>query len=60
MADSNVVWFADLGFDDLPQVGGKNASLGEMMRAAGRWWLGGRTRPKVEGRAAQGASEVVR
>ncbi len=25
-------WFADLGMDDVPQVGGKNASLGEMVR----------------------------
>ncbi|KAB2659715.1 MAG: phosphoenolpyruvate synthase, partial [Verrucomicrobia bacterium] len=25
-------WFADLGMGDLPQVGGKNASLGEMFR----------------------------
>jgi glycosyltransferase involved in cell wall biosynthesis len=36
------------------------APLGEVMRAAGRWWLGGRAHPKVGGRAAQGASEVVR
>jgi hypothetical protein len=28
---SNVVWFADLGLADLEQVGGKNASLGEMI-----------------------------
>src|SRR5215210_3554258 len=28
---SNVVWFADLGLADLDQVGGKNASLGEMI-----------------------------
>lgn len=28
---SNVRWFADLGLDDLDQVGGKNASLGEMV-----------------------------
>lgn len=26
-------WFADLGLDDLPLVGGKNASLGELYRA---------------------------
>src|SRR6476620_7464783 len=26
-------WFADLGLDDIPLVGGKNASLGEMVRA---------------------------
>jgi pyruvate,water dikinase len=28
-----VRWFSDLGMDDVPQVGGKNASLGEMVRA---------------------------
>ena len=28
---SNVVWFADLGLADLEEVGGKNASLGEMI-----------------------------
>jgi pyruvate,water dikinase len=28
---SNVRWFSDLGLDDLEQVGGKNASLGEMV-----------------------------
>ena len=27
-----IAWFADLGFADLDQVGGKNASLGEMVR----------------------------
>ena len=26
-------WFDDLGMDDVPVVGGKNASLGEMRRA---------------------------
>ena len=25
-------WFETLGLDDLPQVGGKNASLGELIR----------------------------
>ncbi|HEY5871311.1 MAG TPA: PEP/pyruvate-binding domain-containing protein, partial [Candidatus Tectomicrobia bacterium] len=25
-------WFAELGLDDIPLVGGKNASLGEMYR----------------------------
>ena len=29
--EHNVVWFADLGLADLEQVGGKNASLGEMV-----------------------------
>ncbi|ALJ19329.1 phosphoenolpyruvate synthase [Microbacterium sp. No. 7] len=28
---SNILWFQDLGMGDLPQVGGKNASLGEMV-----------------------------
>ncbi|KGN37754.1 phosphoenolpyruvate synthase [Knoellia subterranea] len=28
----NVVWFADLGLDDVERVGGKNASLGEMVQ----------------------------
>ena len=27
-------WFAELGLDDIPLVGGKNASLGEMYCAA--------------------------
>jgi pyruvate,water dikinase len=26
----NVLWFRELGIGDVPQVGGKNASLGEM------------------------------
>ncbi|RPA19998.1 phosphoenolpyruvate synthase [Gordonia sp. OPL2] len=30
--NNNVRWFADLGLADLEQVGGKNASLGEMVR----------------------------
>src|ERR1041384_6366067 len=28
---SNIKWFAELGMGDLEQVGGKNASLGEMV-----------------------------
>lgn len=28
----HVVWLKDIGMGDLPQVGGKNASLGEMIR----------------------------
>ena len=28
-------WFAELGMDDVPSVGGKNASLGEMVRELG-------------------------
>ncbi|HEU4349315.1 MAG TPA: phosphoenolpyruvate synthase [Actinoplanes sp.] len=31
MSSSNVRWFPDLGLADLDQVGGKNASLGEMI-----------------------------
>jgi hypothetical protein len=27
---SFIRWFADIGIEDLPSVGGKNASLGEM------------------------------
>jgi pyruvate,water dikinase len=30
-----VRWFSDLGLDDLAEVGGKNASLGELARAVG-------------------------
>jgi pyruvate,water dikinase len=29
---STIVWFSDLSLSDLDQVGGKNASLGEMVR----------------------------
>ena len=28
-------WFSDVGIDDVPLVGGKNASLGEMTRELG-------------------------
>ena len=27
----SIIWFSDLGMDDVPTVGGKNASLGEMI-----------------------------
>jgi len=30
---NNILWFHDIGMADLPQVGGKNASLGEMVSA---------------------------
>ncbi|MCG5514713.1 MULTISPECIES: phosphoenolpyruvate synthase [unclassified Ectothiorhodospira] len=30
--DKYVIWFQDLGMNDVPDVGGKNASLGEMIR----------------------------
>ncbi|GGG22283.1 phosphoenolpyruvate synthase [Caldovatus sediminis] len=31
--NSLIAWFETLGIEDVPRVGGKNASLGEMMRA---------------------------
>jgi len=33
MLESSVVWFNEIGLGDISQVGGKNASLGEMVRA---------------------------
>lgn len=33
MGESSVVWFDDIGLEDVPRVGGKNASLGEMVRS---------------------------
>lgn len=33
MRGREVVWFKDTGLKDIPQVGGKNASLGEMVRS---------------------------
>jgi pyruvate,water dikinase len=33
MHERNLVWFDEIGLEDIPQVGGKNASLGEMVRA---------------------------
>ena len=30
MYDANILWFEQISLDDLPRVGGKNASLGEM------------------------------
>ena len=32
MEAKQILWFEDIGMGDLPQVGGKNASLGEMIR----------------------------
>jgi pyruvate,water dikinase len=29
---SSILWFKEIGVDDIPRVGGKNASLGEMVR----------------------------
>ncbi len=31
--ESSILWFSELGIEDVPLVGGKNASLGEMYRA---------------------------
>ncbi|SFC58233.1 phosphoenolpyruvate synthase [Tropicimonas isoalkanivorans] len=33
--DKTLVWFDDLGRQDVPRVGGKNASLGEMVQSLG-------------------------
>lgn len=33
MSNSDVVWFDEVGADDVARVGGKNASLGEMIRS---------------------------
>ena len=33
---SHVAWFRDLGMDDVPRVGGKNASLGELYSNLGK------------------------
>ena len=33
---ANVLWFSELGLDDLDQVGGKNSSLGEMVQTCRR------------------------
>ncbi|NKE46286.1 phosphoenolpyruvate synthase [Roseomonas frigidaquae] len=35
MSQDLVIWFEELGVADVPRVGGKNASLGEMTRALG-------------------------
>ena len=32
MSTDNVIWFEQLGMDDVERVGGKNASLGEMIQ----------------------------
>ncbi|MCD1294371.1 phosphoenolpyruvate synthase [Methanocella sp. CWC-04] len=32
VTDKNILWFDEIGMETLPQVGGKNASLGEMYR----------------------------
>lgn len=33
MADPHVLWFDEIGIDNVPEVGGKNASLGELTRS---------------------------
>lgn len=33
MTDKFIVWFDEIGMEDVPQVGGKSASLGEMTKA---------------------------
>ncbi len=33
MNDAFILWFTDIGSDNTPQVGGKNANLGELIRA---------------------------
>ena len=35
MTDPAILWFEDLAIGDVPSVGGKNASLGEMTRELG-------------------------
>ena len=32
MSKQNIIWFEEIGFNDLPQVGGKAASLGELIK----------------------------
>ena len=32
-AEPSILWFEEVGAADVPRVGGKNASLGEMVRA---------------------------
>ncbi|WP_192574938.1 hypothetical protein, partial [Haemophilus parainfluenzae] len=31
-ANAFILWFEEVGIDDIPMVGGKNASLGEMIQ----------------------------
>jgi pyruvate,water dikinase len=33
MNNAHILWMNKIGMDDVSQVGGKNASLGEMIRA---------------------------
>ena len=32
----SILWFKDISLEDVPRVGGKNASLGEMIRELGK------------------------
>lgn len=34
-ASRDILWFSDIGLEDVPRVGGKTASLGELIRALG-------------------------
>ena len=34
-SDSTILWFKDIGLDDFPLVGGKNSSLGELIKLEG-------------------------
>jgi pyruvate, water dikinase len=36
LADPKVRWFSDIAITDIPSVGGKNASLGELLRELGK------------------------
>ena len=36
MAQPQVLWFEDITIADVPSVGGKNASLGEIVRELGK------------------------
>src|ERR1035437_10917505 len=33
MKNAHILWMKDIGMDDVAQVGGKNASLGELIRS---------------------------
>ena len=46
----HVIWFEDLGRGDVARVGGKNASLGEMVRNLGEQGRQGAARIRDDGR----------
>ena len=62
--DGLVAWFETLGFADVPLVGGKNASLGEMTRALAGAGLrvpgGSRPRPRLTGPTSRGTASSRR